>query len=75
MDRRVSADCVVTIDNVEYEVDSRYARKRIKLRYAADMNTIYLVEDDTYTPIRLLNKQENASVKREKVRLTGGEAV
>ena len=34
----------------------------------------YVVEaDGTLTPIRLLNKQENASVKRDKVRLTGGE--
>ncbi len=75
VDRRVSADCVITIDNVEYEVDSRYARKRVKLRYAADMKTIYLVEgDNVYTPIRLLNKQENALVKRNKIYLSGGEA-
>ena len=75
VDRRVSADCVITIDNVEYEVESRYARKRVKLRYAADMKTIYLVEDNnTYTPIRLLNKQENALVKRSKIYLSGGEA-
>ena len=74
VDRRVSADCVITIDNVEYEVESRYARKRVKLRYAADMKTIYLVEDDNvYTPIRLLNKQENALVKRSKIYLSGGE--
>lgn len=74
-DRRVSADCVITIDNIEYEVESRYARKRVKLRYTADMKTIYLVEDDnTFTPIHLLNKQENASVKRNKVYLSGGEA-
>jgi hypothetical protein len=59
---------------VEYEVDSRYARKKVKLRYAADLSEIYLVEaNDTLTPIRLLNKQENASRKREKVYLSGGE--
>lgn len=75
VDRRVSADCVITIDNIEYEVESRYARKRVKLRYTADMKTIYLVEDDnTFTPIHLLNKQENALVKRNKVYLSGGEA-
>ena len=35
----------------------------------------YLVEDNnTYTPIRLLNKQENALVKRSKIYLSGGEA-
>ena len=75
VDRRVSTDCVLTIDNVEYEVESRYAKKRVKLRYTADMKTIYLVEDNnTYTPIRLLNKQENALVKRNKIYLSGGEA-
>ena len=73
-DRRVSPDCVLTLDNMEYEVDSRYARKRVKLRYTADLKTIYLVENNTYTPIRLLNKQENALVKRNKIYLSGGEA-
>ena len=75
IDRRVSADCVITIDNVEYDVDSRYAGTRVKLRYAADMETIYLVENDnTFTPIRLLNKKENALIKRKRVFLSGGEA-
>ena len=74
LERRVSADSVVTIDQIEYEVDCRFAKQRIKLRYSPDMKTIYVVEaDGTLTPIRLLNKTENASVKREKVRLCGGE--
>lgn len=74
IDRRVSPDCVLTIDDVEYEVDCRYARKKVKLRYSPDMRDIYLVEsDDTLTPIRLLNKQENAEVKRRKIYLSGGE--
>ena len=73
IERRVSADCVIVIDQVEYEVDYRFAKQRITLRYAPDMNDIYVVEPDgTLTPIHLLNKQENASVKREKVHLTGG---
>ena len=74
IERRVSVDCVVVIDQVEYEVDYRFAKQRITLRYSPDMNDIYVAEPDgTLTPIRLLNKQENASVKREKVRLTGGD--
>lgn len=74
IERRVSADSVVVIDQTEYEVDYRFARRRITLRYTPDMNDIFVVETDgTLTPIRLLNKQENASVKRDKVRLTGGE--
>ena len=31
LERRVSADSVVTIGNVEYEVDMRFARQRIRL--------------------------------------------
>ena len=74
IDRRVSTDCVLVIENVEYEVDSRYAKKKVKLRYSPDMKEIYLVEsNDTLTPIRLLNKQENAEVKRRKIYLSGGE--
>jgi hypothetical protein len=74
LDRKVSADCVVSIDSIEYEVDSKYARKHVKLRYSADMREIYLVEaNDVLTPIRVLNKQENAVRKREKVYLSGGE--
>jgi len=74
IERRVSADSVIVIDQVEYEVDYRFARQRITLRYTPDMNDIFVVEaDGTLTPIRLLNKHENASVKRDKVRLSGGE--
>ena len=43
LDRKVSADCVISIDDIEYEVDSKYARKHVKLRYPADMREIYLV--------------------------------
>lgn len=74
VERRVSADCVVVIDQVEYEVDYRFAKQRITLRYSPDMEEIYVVEQDgTLTPIRLLNKHENAYVKREKTYLTGGD--
>ena len=38
------------------------------------MNDIYVVEQDgTLSPVRILNKQENAMIKREKVHLTGGD--
>ncbi len=74
IERRVSADSVIVIDQVEYEVDYRFAKQRITLRYTPDMENIYLVEaDGSLSPVRLLNKQENALVKRDKVRLTGGE--
>ena len=74
IERRVSADSVVVIDQVEYEVDYRFAKQRIRLRYSPDMQDIFVVEaDGTLTPIRLLNKHENAVIKRNKIHLAGGE--
>jgi hypothetical protein len=74
IERRVSADSVITIDQVEYEVDCRFAKQRIRLRYSPGMEEIFIVESDgTLTPIRLLNKQENAFVKREKIHLCRGD--
>ncbi len=74
LERRVSADNVVIIDNIDYEVNYRYAKQRILLRYAPDMKTVYSVDKQTgeLEPIKLLNKQENSQIKREKVSLTGG---
>ena len=74
IERRVSADSVIVIDQVEYEVDYRFAKQRITLRYSPDLKDIFIVEaDGTLTPIRLLNKQDNAVVKREKIHLCRGE--
>ena len=73
LERRVSADSVVSIGNVEYEVDMRFARQRISLRCSPDMEEVYVAQPDgTLVPVRLLNKQENASVKREKLLLSEG---
>lgn len=74
-ERRVSADNVVMIDETEYEVDYRYSRQKVTLRYSPDLSKIYVVDKYTgeLTPIKLLNKQENALIKREKVKLTGGD--
>ena len=75
IERRVSADNVITIDNKEYEVDYRYSKQRIILRYSPDMREIFLVNRHTgeLEPIRLLNKHDNAHIKRHKVSLTGGD--
>lgn len=75
IERRVSVDSVIVIDQTEYEVDYRFAKQRVTLRYTPDMKSVFIVEaDGSLTPIHLLNKQENALIKRDKVRLTGGEA-
>ena len=74
IERRVSADSVIVIDQAEYEVDCRFAKQHIKLRYSPDLKNIFIVEADrTLTPIRLLNKTENAFAKREKIHLCTGE--
>ncbi len=74
IERRVSADCVIVIDHVEYEVDCRFAKQRICLRYSPNLKDIFIVEPNgSLTPIRLLNKQENAFVKREKIHLCRGD--
>ena len=71
---KVSADSVITIDQIEYEVDCRFAKQHIRLRYSADLKELFVVEaDGTLTPIRLLNKTENAFVRREKIHLCRGE--
>ena len=74
-ERRVSADSVIIIDKQEYEIHYRYAKQRIRLRYSPDMETVFVVEQDgslTSVSLRHLNKQENASVRRERVRLSAG---
>lgn len=74
IERRVSSDSVIVIDQVEYEVDCRFAKQRIKLRYSPSLENIFVVEvDGALTPIRLLNKHENAYIKREKIHLCRGE--
>jgi len=74
IERKVSSDSVITIDHIEYEVDYRFAKQHITLRYSPDFKNIFIVEaDGTLTPIRLLNKTENAFVKRDKIKLCGGE--
>lgn len=73
LERKVSADNVIMIDQIEYEVHYRYAKQRITLRYSSDMREVYVQDGDELVPIKLLNKQENAQIKREKVRMSTGE--
>ena len=72
--RKVSADNVLSIDNVLYETDCRFSKKKVTVRYTPDRQKIYIAEaDGSLTPLRLLNKQENAHARRKKVHLTGGD--
>ena len=71
-DRRVSADSVIIIDEVHYEVDYRYAKQKITIRHSPDLKEVFVVDSATgaLEPIKLLNKNANAHIKREKVRYT-----
>lgn len=74
IERTVSADSVVVIDHTEYEVDYRFAKRRIRLRYSPDLSDIFVIEaDNSLTPIKLLNKHDNSVIKREKVYLCRGD--
>ena len=46
-ERRVTADNVITIDSVEYEVDYHYAKQRILIRYSPDLSKIYVIDKHT----------------------------
>lgn len=71
VERRVSSDNVIVINNKEYEVPYRYSKMRLRLRYSMDMERVYVVEsDDKLTPIKLLDKIANAKIKRDNVRLS-----
>ncbi|MDO4501530.1 MAG: DDE-type integrase/transposase/recombinase [Erysipelotrichaceae bacterium] len=71
VERRVSADSVVVIDEKEYEVDYHFQGQKILIRYTPDLKNVYVVDrsDRTLIPITLLDKQANSHIKREKIRL------
>ena len=72
LERKVSPDSVVIIDNKEYEVDYHYQNQKILLRYSPDLSNVYIVEknDDSLKEIKLLDKKSNSSVKRKKISLS-----
>ncbi len=67
IERKVTADSVVVIDSIEYEVPYHYAKQRIRLRYSSDLDNVYVVsKDNELIKIQLLNKIANGSSKRNK---------
>ena len=72
--RRVSPDCVIVIDGTEYEVGHEFAGQKICIRHSPDKKKIYVAdENEVLHPVRILNKHENADIKRKKLHLTGGD--
>lgn len=60
------------IDNQEYEVDEKYANRRITIRYSSNLDEVYAYdkESDEYEKIHLVDKHGNSKIKR-KVRMAG----
>ena len=67
IERKVSIDCVIPINSVDYEVPQKYANKRVKIRYSPDLKRIFVVNpDDTLEEITILDKKANSKIKRNK---------
>lgn len=72
VERRVSADSVVMIDNKEYETDSKYANRKLIIRYSDDLSEVYAYDKESgaYEKMHILDKHSNAVSKR-KIRMAG----
>ena len=66
IERKASIDCVIQIDNKEFEVPIKYSKKNIKIRYSSDYKTCYVVNpDSSLERIELLDKVANSMIKRK----------
>lgn len=76
-ERNVSADNVIIIDNKEYEVDYRYAGRKLLVRYSPDLSRVYSVDRKSgeMEEIHLLDKYRNGSGHRKTFRFSESEAV
>jgi len=76
-ERTVSSDNVIVIENKEYEVDYKYAGRKLLIRYSADLSRIYSVDRKTgeMEEIHLLDKHKNSLGHRKTFRYSGEEAV
>lgn len=74
-ERKVTRDAVITLNGIKYEVDYKYSNQRITVRYSHDLSTLYVVNPESLElePIKILNKVENASIKRKRHDFTGGD--
>ena len=63
----MSIDCVIQINNIDYEVPSKYSKRKIKIRYSPDNQNFYVVNPDgTLEKIKLLDKIANSKCARKK---------
>ena len=71
IERKVSADNVIVIDQLEYEVDYKYAGMKVLLRYSPDFREVYVVdrESNSLEKINILKKTDNSKIVRKKMRM------
>lgn len=69
IERRVSIDNIVVIDNKEYEVPAVYSSKKVRIRYLDPKDGVFIVDNDKQIEIKPLDKKANA--KRVRISLQG----
>ena len=69
IERRVSIDNIVVIDNKEYEVPAVYSSKKVKIKYLDPKDGVFIVDNDKQIEIKPLDKKANA--KRVRISLQG----
>lgn len=69
IERRVSIDNIIVIDNKEYEVPAVYSSKKVKIKYLDPKDGVFIVDNDKQIEIKPLDKKANA--KRVRISLQG----
>ena len=72
IERKVSNDSVVVIDEKEYEVNYKYQGQKLLIRYSPDLKKVYVVDSISkeLEPIQLLDKNKNATMHQHKLKLS-----
>jgi hypothetical protein len=71
-ERTVSQDNVISLGGQEYEVDYKYAGRRLLVRYSPDLSRIYSVDRKSgeMEEVHLLDKYSNSSGHRKTFRFS-----
>ena len=69
IERRVSIDNIIVIDNKEYEVPAVYSSKKVRIKYLDLKDGVFIIDGDKQIEIKPLDKKANA--KRVRISLQG----
>ena len=69
IERRVSIDNIIVIDNKEYEVLAVYSSKKVRIKYLDPKDGVFIIDEDKQIEIKPLDKKANA--KRVRISLQG----